>query len=169
MLVESAENSSVFMGLLWENLLTQSSNDGKGNTKINPGTETWTSNLTKENLSWTHNGEMGRSDVIKQGQWRAIYFWNRMDSCLRFTNGLLTRTRREGGCWGSCTVRVMCFYCSCCRVRGQIIRICNFQKKKKKVGIWFTAVYMYTLYYKKILHLLWQKHSIQNIVFGLRT
>ena len=54
-------------------------------------------NSTKELLSWTHKREMVSSDVIKQGQWRAIYYWNRMDSCHRFTNGLLTGTGGSGG------------------------------------------------------------------------
>lgn len=38
------------------------------------------SDLTMVVLSWTHKREMVSSDVIKQGQWRAIYFWTRMES-----------------------------------------------------------------------------------------
>lgn len=63
--------------------------------KSTQGTDPWVSNLTKEFHSQIHKREMGSSDVIKQGQWRAIYFWNRMES----VTGLLmdSTLKVEGG------------------------------------------------------------------------
>jgi len=64
------------MGFLLHSMLMMR----KATEKSIQGLDTWASNLTKEVLSWTHKREMVSSDVIKQGQWRAIYFWNRMES-----------------------------------------------------------------------------------------
>lgn len=68
MCVENAKNQSILMGFLRKSSLTLNANDGKSDPEINPGTDTWVSNLTKEVLSWTHKREMVSSDVIKQGQ-----------------------------------------------------------------------------------------------------
>lgn len=78
---ENAKNPSVSIGfLIKKNPYTLDANDEECGPEIHPGTETWISNLTTEVLSWTHKREMVSSDVIKQGQCRAIYFWTRMES-----------------------------------------------------------------------------------------
>lgn len=74
-----SENGSIGF-LIKKNPFTLDANDEESGPEIHPGTETWVSNLTTEVLSWTHKREMVSSDVIKQGQCRAIYFWTRMES-----------------------------------------------------------------------------------------
>ena len=88
--VENAKNPPIFS----ENPLALEANDEESDPEINPGADTWVSNLTKEVLSWTHKREMVSSSVIKQGQWRAIYFWNRMESV---TGLLMGSWLRAGG------------------------------------------------------------------------
>lgn len=55
--------------------------------------------MTYEVPSWTHKREMGSSNAIKQGQWRAIYFWTRMESVTGLLMGSWLRAegRRRGG------------------------------------------------------------------------
>lgn len=67
----------------------------KVNPEIRPGADTWVRSSAEEVLSRTHKRGMVSSDLIKEGQWRAIYFRTRMESVTGLLMGSWLRV--EGG------------------------------------------------------------------------